>query len=141
MVREFIKEIAKNKTVILTTHNMDEAERMADRVAIIDHGELLLIDTPDDLKKTIGEGDLLELKLLHNSKSNNENVIEILKEYKLTIKTSEEHILIKHKNLIKYIPDIALKLREAQIKIAEMKMRENSLEDVFIHLTGRSLRE
>ena len=140
MVREFIKEIATDKTVILTTHNMDEAERLANRVAIIDNGELLLIDTPEKLKKSIGEGDILELKLLQSSKKNNEKVIELLKEFKLSAKSSDEHILIKHKNLISFIPDISLKLKEYEIKIAEMKMRENTLEDVFIHLTGRSLR-
>ncbi|MFC2137692.1 ABC transporter ATP-binding protein [Bacteroidota bacterium] len=140
MVREFIKEIAKDKTVILTTHNMDEAERLANRVAIIDHGKLLLVDTPDELKKTIGEGDILELKLLDSSEKNNEKVIALLKGFKLSAKSSDEHILIKHRNLISFIPDISLKLKESEIKIAEMKMRENTLEDVFIHLTGRSLR-
>ncbi len=141
MVREFIKEIAKDKTVILTTHNMDEAERLADRVAIIDNGKLLLVDSTDELKKTIGEGDVLELSLLDNSKNNTEKVIQLLNEFKLNLKSAEEHIIIKHKNLITYIPDIVLKLKEYKIKIGEMKMRENTLEDVFIHLTGRSLRE
>ncbi len=61
LVRDFIKAYSKEKTVILTTHNMDEAERLSDRVAIIDHGKLLLLDTPDNLKRTVGEGDILEL--------------------------------------------------------------------------------
>jgi len=46
LVREYVKSLARRKTIILTTHNMDEAERMADRVAIIDHGKLLTLDTP-----------------------------------------------------------------------------------------------
>ncbi|HUW95917.1 MAG TPA: ABC transporter ATP-binding protein, partial [Anaerolineae bacterium] len=49
-VRGYIKRLAQGKTVILTTHNMDEADRLADRVAIIDHGELLVLDTPRALK-------------------------------------------------------------------------------------------
>lgn len=61
LVREFIKNISARKTVILTTHNMDEADRLADRIAIMDHGKLLLLDTPENLKRTTGEGDILEL--------------------------------------------------------------------------------
>ncbi len=56
LVREYIKSLARNKTIILTTHNMDEADRLADRVAIIDHGLLLTVDTPEALKHTVGEG-------------------------------------------------------------------------------------
>ncbi len=62
-VREYIRSLARRKTVILTTHNMDEADRLADRVAIIDHGRLLVLDTPQALKARLGEGDVLELSL------------------------------------------------------------------------------
>ena len=64
MVRDFIQSLRKSKTVILTTHNMDEADRLSDRVAIIDNGRLLLADTPENLKKTAGTGDILEISLL-----------------------------------------------------------------------------
>jgi ABC-2 type transport system ATP-binding protein len=63
LVREYVKSLARQKTIILTTHNMDEADRMADRVAIIDHGQLLTVDTPSALKHTVGEGDVLEIEL------------------------------------------------------------------------------
>jgi len=66
LVRDFIKTYSKQKTVILTTHNMDEAERLSDRVAIIDHGKLLLLDTPQNLKRTVSEGDILELGKRNN---------------------------------------------------------------------------
>ena len=69
LVRDFIKTLGKEKTIILTTHNMDEADRLADRVAIIDHGKLLLLDTPQNLKRTVGEGDILEL-VTENSTEN-----------------------------------------------------------------------
>ena len=54
-VREYIKSLARKKTIVLTTHNMDEADRLADRVAIIDHGELLACDTPESLKRRLGK--------------------------------------------------------------------------------------
>ena len=69
MVRDFIKELGREKTIILSTHNMDEADRLADRVAIIDHGKLLMLDTPQNLKHTVGEGDMLELVLEDISES------------------------------------------------------------------------
>ena len=55
-VREYIQSLARHKTVILTTHNMDEAERIADRVAIIDHGELLVLDTPFAREQEVQSG-------------------------------------------------------------------------------------
>ena len=62
-VREYVQGLARRKTVILTTHNMDEADRVVDRVAIIDHGELLELDTPEALKQRVGEGDVVEIGL------------------------------------------------------------------------------
>ncbi|MBC8147294.1 MAG: ABC transporter ATP-binding protein, partial [Bacteroidetes bacterium] len=61
LVRNFIKSLTRNKTIVLTTHNMDEADRMSDRVAIMNKGKLLMTDTPDNLKRSIGEGDVLEI--------------------------------------------------------------------------------
>jgi ABC-2 type transport system ATP-binding protein len=55
LVRAYVRSLASRKTVILTTHNMDEAERMADRVAIIDAGRLLVLDTPRELMARYGE--------------------------------------------------------------------------------------
>ena len=53
----------EGKTVILTTHIMDEADQLSDRIAIIDHGKLIRLDTPANLKKEIGEGDVVDMKL------------------------------------------------------------------------------
>ena len=58
----------EGKTVILTTHLMEEADKLSDRIAIIDHGKLLRLDTPENLKKVIGEGDVVDMKLSDPSK-------------------------------------------------------------------------
>ena len=63
MVRNFIKSLSKEKTIILTSHNMDEVDRLADRVAIMDYGRIMLTDTPYNLKTSIGEGDILEIEI------------------------------------------------------------------------------
>jgi ABC-2 type transport system ATP-binding protein len=141
LVRNFIKGLGKEKTIILTTHNMDEADRLADRVAIIDHGKLLLLNTPQNLKRTVGEGDILEL-VLENSTENSLNQfagdITLLS---MKTKINTESVLIKHSNIIEQLPSIKKMAEKNGLIISEMKLRENTLEDVFIHLTGRNLRQ
>ncbi len=63
MVRDYIRGLARKKTILLTTHNMDEADRVVDRVAIVDHGRLLALDTPEALKRRVGDGDVLEIEV------------------------------------------------------------------------------
>ena len=140
LVRDFIKNYRKEKTIILTTHNMDEADRLADRVAIIDQGKLLLLDSPQNLKRTVGEGDILELVLDNGTEKAINQFSEAIILLSMSIKLNATSVLIKHPNLIKYLPEIKLLAETNGLKISEIKLRENTLEDVFIHLTGRNLR-
>lgn len=150
LVRNVIKQLAKEKTIILTTHNMDEADRLADRTAIIDHGKLLLLDTPANLKKSIGEGDILEINLdtrdTRDTRDTDEipdlkNIVESLSTICEKVNATGSALMIKSKNLLQSVPEITAKINEQGLKIKEIKMRENTLEDVFIHLTGRKLRQ
>jgi len=141
LVRDFIKTYSKQKTVILTTHNMDEAERLCDRVAIIDHGKLLLLDTPDNLKKTVGEGDILELVIESNNENSIKSFSDSIKLLNMSITINANFVFIKHSNIIEQLPTIKNIAEINGLKITEIKLRENTLEDVFIHLTGRNLRQ
>ena len=141
LVREFIRSTARDKTVIFTTHNMDEAERIADRVAIIDSGRLLQMDTPDNLKKSIGAGDILELRLNSRDPSNLETAESDLKEKGFSVLRDGFTCSVRAMDLIPRIHEIYKVLERSGVAVSEMKIRENSLEDVFIHLTGRSLRQ
>jgi ABC-2 type transport system ATP-binding protein len=141
LVRNFIKTVGKKKTVILTTHNMDEADRLADRVAIIDRGKLLLLDTPSNLKKTIGEGDILELAFENGDQNSKNRFIQQVSDLLLNVKVSDQSVLIKHPNVIDKLPELKNIAEIIGLTITEIKLRENTLEDVFIHLTGRKLRE
>lgn len=141
MVRDFIKVCARDKTIVLTTHNMDEADRMADRVAIIDHGKLLMLDTPQKLKSTIGEGDILEL-VLENSNETAINQFAVkISSLSMNVKISSGSILIKYSNIVERLTAIKNMAETAGLNVSEIKLRENTLEDVFIHLTGRTLRQ
>lgn len=141
MVRDFIQQTSAEKTVIFTTHNMDEAERISDRVAIIDRGKLLQLDTPQHLKKSIGEGDILELKIQVTKDKLIDIVANKLRQNKFDLMISEERWIIKAMDLVPKIPMIYKILDQAGIQVSSMNMRENTLEDVFIHLTGRRLRQ
>jgi ABC-2 type transport system ATP-binding protein len=140
LVRDFIREIARDKTVIVTTHNMDEAERIANRVAIIDSGRLLQLDTPDKLKSSIGEGDVLEMKVHSGDPAGLSRAAEALNASGYALNREEDRLHIRAMNLVPRIYEIYQLLEREGISVQEMKIRENTLEDVFIHLTGKSLR-
>lgn len=140
LVRDVIKSLGKGKTIILTTHNMDEADRLADRVAIIDHGKLLLSDTPQNLKRTVGEGDVLELVLAKSNIAAITRFAQNIELLSMNVKVFGESVFIKHSNIVEKLPAIKDLAETNGLTISEIKLRENTLEDVFIHLTGRNLR-
>jgi ABC-2 type transport system ATP-binding protein len=137
LVREYVKSLAHRKTIILTTHNMDEAERMADRVAIIDHGQLLTVDTPEALKHKVGEGDVLEIELKNESEQALKALIPIVPE----VSTTDHTLVIRARGVVELLPAILAALQGVDAHPGEVRLRANSLEDVFISLTGRRLRE
>jgi len=137
LVREYVRSLARAKTVILTTHNMDEAERLADRVAIIDHGKLLVVDTPEGLKRTLGAGDVLELELSGEP----EVALSIAREILPGVSMTNHTLIARGHGLIEKLPFLLEKYRVTNISQKEIKLRENTLEDVFLALTGRKLRE
>ena len=138
LVREYIRSLARRKTVILTTQNMDEAERLADRVAIIDHGRLLVVDTPEALKGTVGEGDILELEMEgHTSRETG----EVLRRFELDISLGDRNLSLRGRGVVKHLNEILEALEAAGAPVKEVRLRSCTLEDVFLALTGRRLRE
>jgi ABC-2 type transport system ATP-binding protein len=141
MVREYIASLAKRKTVILTTHNMDEADRLADRVAIIDHGRLLALGTPEELRRGSGSGDVLEIRPTEETAGRCLHATENLRLLGLDVSRAGEGLTVRAQGILDRLPAVAESLAAAGIKTQEMRLRQNTLEDVFINLTGRSLRE
>jgi ABC-2 type transport system ATP-binding protein len=141
LVREFVKSFGREQTVLLTTHNMDEADRLASRIAIIDHGKLLLLDTPQNLKQTVGEGDILEFVIKYGDQNKLNRVIEMISLSFPDVKITSDSIIIKHPNVIEHLSEIKTMAEKNGLAVSEVRLRENTLEDVFIHLTGRNLRQ
>jgi ABC-2 type transport system ATP-binding protein len=141
-VREYIQSLAHAKTVILTTHNMDEADRLADRVAIIDHGQLLVLDTPEALKGRLGQGDVLEISL-NGQAAKSEGAIRALAQEGIPVVLDASHALltVRALNAANLLHPILEALASAGVRPGEVRLRANTLEDVFLQLTGRTLRE
>lgn len=143
MVSEYIRSLGEDqgKTIILTTHLMEVADQLSDRVAIIDHGKLLVLDTPEQLKKTVGRGDVVEISLFDTSK--NSQAIQMLKEMEGIEEINEIRgkITLRALNAVNMLPTIFDSLQRIDLDILNLSLRANSLENVFITLTGRALRE
>ena len=139
---DFIRSLkSKGKTTILTTHAMEEADALSDRVAIIDHGKLLQLDTPQNLKRTIGSGDIIEMQLAESER--NETVMAGLKSVAgiQEIKDVGGKINVRAMNAVSLLPEILERVDAMRARVSDIAIRENTLEDVFIYLTGRGLRE
>ncbi len=141
MVREYIQSLAKKITVILTTHDMDEADRLAERIAIIDHGQLLVLDTPENLKNRIGEGDILEIRISDDQQEELNRLRQSLPENLSHFAYQEGILRLVGVNISDVLPALLEKFRHSHLKIEDMTIRKKTLEDVFIALTGRRLRE
>jgi len=136
LVREFIQSLAKSKTVIFTTHNMDEADRLCDRIAIIDHGKMLVTDTPENLKRQFGQGDKLEITFSGEA-PHPESISGLVD----VVRIDGQSIFLYAKGIIETLPKILDELKRLNVQVTGISLSENTLEDVFISLTGRKLRE
>jgi ABC-2 type transport system ATP-binding protein len=142
MIREYIRGLAGSKTIILTTHNMDEADRLSDRVAIIDHGALIALGTPGDLKRSIGVEDVLEIEVT----STPSDMTALQKQIadlgcQVELAPYDGALFMRGREVISRLPSIVETLNRTDLRFGEIRVRQTTLEDVFIHLTGRRLRE
>jgi ABC-2 type transport system ATP-binding protein len=128
---------ARGITVFLTTHYMEEADSLCDRVAIIDHGEILVLDTPEALKRSVSVETVIELRL----EAPNEQVLERLRAVPGVVSAQEspDGIRVLTASQDGVLPRILAEANNAGLK--DMTMTKPTLETVFITLTGRDLRE
>jgi ABC-2 type transport system ATP-binding protein len=131
------------RTVIFTTHNMDEAERVCDRVGIIDRGKMLVCDRPDNLKKSVGDGDVLEITAggIKNKKKLENKLKKSLGKGLRGITFIENRLILRTPDGARQLPAITEIMKKEKVDIEDIRFRWNTLEDVFINLTGRSLRQ
>lgn len=139
-VWDFIKDFQeKDCTILLTTHSMEEADDLSDELVIIDHGKIIAQGTPDELKRKLGEGDIIEFKV--EEAINRDEVIERIKSLDFIQwekAVGKRRIVLNGLDGLRRISEI---MDTVQVKMLDISIRENTLEDVFIDLTGRRLRD
>jgi ABC-2 type transport system ATP-binding protein len=142
-VREFIKKINKENetTIILTTHMMNEADILCDRIGIIDHGKIAALDTPTNLKNSISGANttILILEIANLTAE----LIAIVRDLKCVETISQEnssHIKI-HAHGDDAFDSIIDAIRAKKGNIVSMQNIQPTLEDVFLHITGRAIRD
>ncbi|HET6371061.1 MAG TPA: ABC transporter ATP-binding protein, partial [Nitrospiria bacterium] len=140
VVWEILQKFRKGDhlTIFLTTHYMDEADILCDRIAIVDYGKIIILDTPANLKRSLPSGDVVELLLDEGV----EAPLEALKvlPYVRTAVTEQQHLRLGVDNGAEAIPRLIGWFQEKGIRVASITLHQQSLEDVFIHYTGRSIR-
>jgi len=141
LVREYISSLSGEMTVLLTTHDMDEADRLSDRVAVIDHGRLLVLDTPQRLKNRIGAGEILEIQATGDKEKEISDLTDNLPENVNSLGFKAGILRLVGSNLHEVLPVLIESFRRKEVVIEDMTIRKKTLEDVFIALTGRGLRE
>jgi ABC-2 type transport system ATP-binding protein len=150
---------ASGRTVLLTTHYMDEAERLCDRVAVIDHGKVIALGTPRELIAELGGDHVIEFTLMDtrirsvDSSMREENVIDSTLGSLLTttslndlpavraVRQEADHYCLSVTEPHVALPALLERLRERGHELASLTTRHASLEDVFVTLTGRHLRD
>ena len=135
---EYVRELKKTHdiTVVLTTHYMDEADRLCDRIAIMDYGKIIALDTPARLKETLA-GDVISVTA-DNPEALTVQIVERLGLDKIQRVNDTIEVTVRNgKSLMPRIMELAT---ENKIFVESILLREPNLEDVFIHYTGRTIR-
>lgn len=139
LVRDYIRSIKNTTTVVLTTHDMEEAEKLSDRICIIDKGKLLVTGTADEIIRTGGYEDLVEADIAGDVEK--ELIPYLNPELISGISISGTRISFSNKNPMAAMENILMIVSEHNLKVISLQLRRKSLEDIFISLTGRSIRE
>jgi ABC-2 type transport system ATP-binding protein len=128
------------KTILLTTHNMEEADTLCARIAIIDHGRIIALDTPAQLKASIPGGFLLRLRFSDGSPELLRRLTELpgVREVRALDHYGADLYADRGGSLI---PEIVSLASAARVELSDVHISEPSLENLFLHHTGRSLRE
>jgi len=138
---EIIREYhAFGKTVLITTHNMEEADALCQRLAIVDHGHVIALGTPAELKASIPGGYLLRLRFGNQTAELLERLKSLagVREVKASDGTGADVYADRGGSLI---PEIASLAASSGAELSDVHISEPSLENLFLHHTGRSLRD
>jgi ABC-2 type transport system ATP-binding protein len=136
---EYLKEIKREGTTIfLTTHYMEEADQLSDRISIIDHGKIIVTGSASELKNQLGK-DLIYLET-----SDNKTAAEVLKTLESVSGINEDAKFLRVMlggDVTHILPKLMDTVRQKGIEIITVNIKKPSMDDVFVHYTGHDLRE
>jgi ABC-2 type transport system ATP-binding protein len=142
-IRDFVKKLNQERgtTVIITTHMMVDADLLCDRIAIVDHGKIIALDTSTNLKKIISGGDTMIIKL--EIANLTPDLLASIKALNCADAVTQEnatrlHIIVHGEDAFGNIIDA---VRKQNGKISSMENLQPTLEDVFLHITGHEVRD
>ena len=138
---EIVREYNQiGKTILLTTHNMEEADALCQRLAIVDHGRVIALGTPRELKASVPGGFLVRLRFGHQSPELLQRVQALagVREVRATDGNGADLYADRGGSLVPEVANLAL---AANVELCDVHISEPSLENLFLHHTGRSLRE
>ncbi|HEU5218556.1 MAG TPA: ABC transporter ATP-binding protein [Gemmatimonadales bacterium] len=134
------------RTVMLTTHYMEEAERLCDRVAIVDHGKVIALGSPRQLVASLGAQHVVEFRVGEVAAPGNpppalaeEELLRLAGA--LSVRRRDDRYLLESTHAHRTVPALLALLSGQGLPLAELSTHSASLEDVFVHLTGRQLRD
>jgi ABC-2 type transport system ATP-binding protein len=143
IIRVFQK---KGGTVLLTTHYMDEAERLCDCLAIVDHGQIIAEGSPSDLIDRLGGHHVVEFQVSHNGDAADKKGAGNVDDWRMlpsveSVRREDEIICLSVREPHLTIPALLERVTSDGQQLEHLSTRQASLEDVFVQLTGRHLRE
>lgn len=145
-VRELVAELKQEgHTILLTTHYMEEADQLSDRIGIIDQGRVIALDTPGALKQRIGQNEVVRLEVSGWYDRIEEQLRNLHGIQNLTAHNTEVdgvwEVSLQSQNSRAILPGVVEAVNHNGTRLLNMNILKPSLEDVFIHLTGKALRD
>jgi ABC-2 type transport system ATP-binding protein len=132
---EYIIKLKKKKTILLTTHYMDEADFLADRIGIIDEGKIVALGTAHELKNSLLEKQTMVIQ----TPDLNPQALEKLRAKYAEVEAASDTLVVSHKQV--GFQDIVNLLHESGVTVRSAYIKEPTLDDVFLNITGKELRE
>jgi ABC-2 type transport system ATP-binding protein len=145
-LRELIAELKQEgHTILLTTHYMEEADQLSDRIGIIDQGRVIALDTPAGLKQRIGQNEVVRLEISGWYEKVGDQLRTLNGVENMTARTMDDdgvwEVSLQSQNSRAILPAVVKTVNHNGTRLLNMNIVKPSLEDVFIHLTGKALRD
>jgi len=138
---------ADGQTILLTTHYMEEADQLCSRLAIIDHGRMLALDTPEQLKRSVGADTIVTIST-GGSTAGGAADLDAFGARLMTniagatsVASNSNSVILEVQGARGVLPAVVAQAEEADVVVTDLRLEEPSLETVFINLTGKDLRE